>query len=54
MSDKRILERWHIWRRICDLRRMLASGQVTAPCWINFIKMEIEELEADMRLLEVA
>lgn len=52
MSLKRLTEQWQAWRRICDLRRMLESGQVTAPCWITFLQMEIEELEADMRRLE--
>jgi len=33
---------------------MLESGHVTDPCWITFLKMEIEELEADLRVLEAA
>ncbi|MCM3701870.1 MULTISPECIES: hypothetical protein [Paenibacillus] len=54
MSAQRLLERWHAWRRICELRRMLESGRVTDLCWINFLKLEIEELEADLRVLEAA
>lgn len=44
----------NIERRIAELRWMLDSGYVTDWCWINFLKMEIEELEADAHRLEAA
>jgi|GEM_PF-6615372 len=41
-------------RRIAELRWMLESGEVTDPCWITFLQMEIDELEACSHRLEAA
>ncbi|GIO83520.1 hypothetical protein J25TS5_04520 [Paenibacillus faecis] len=41
-------------RRIAELRWMLESGEVTDLCWINFLKLEIEELEVFVQRLEAA
>lgn len=43
-----------IERRIAELRWMLESGQVTEPCWTNFLKLEIEELGAYLTRSEAA
>ncbi|MNO72115.1 hypothetical protein D3C76_630500 [compost metagenome] len=54
MSLQRLNDCWNVCQRIDELRRMLNSGIVAAPCWITFLKMEIEELENEMKVLEVA
>lgn len=41
-------------RRIAELRWMLESGLVTDPCWINFLKLEIEELGDGFERMEAA
>lgn len=44
----------NIERRIAELRWMLESGQVTDPCWITFLELEISELSGYTTALEVA
>ncbi|MNW49472.1 hypothetical protein D3C74_268910 [compost metagenome] len=54
MSLQQLNDCWNVCQRIEELRRMLNSGIVTAPCWITFLKMEISELSEHTTALEVA